>query len=111
MTNPARNFGKKLHPRESAMAATAAAELEATPEARSIADVLEHVEKLRSLIYESEKLCQWISSAINTPALPAGAWIYVDVLRMNVLAGMRAAQLLQLKVRELVPEPPAAAKG
>jgi hypothetical protein len=69
------------------------------------------VRLLREQLYEAEKSCQYLSSAVNTPDLPAGTWVYVDALRMVVLAGMRNAQLLELKVRELMPDPPADTEG
>lgn len=90
------------------IAAAAAAPL---PPPSTLVAVEARAAKLRELLYEAEKSCQWLSSAVNTPDLPAGAWIYVDALRLVVLAAMRNAQLLQLKVRELLPDPPAAPKG
>jgi len=70
-----------------------------------------HLANLREMLFEAEKSCQRLSSAVNTPDLPAGTWIYVDAVRMAVLSSMRSAQLLQLKVRELFPAPPAAEGG
>lgn len=66
-----------------------------------------HVGELRRLLFEAEKVCQALSSAVNTSSLPAGAWIYVDVVRMSVLASMRSAQLLELELLRLAPPPPA----
>lgn len=74
-------------------------------------DIDERVAKLRADLFECEKLCQALSSAVNTPDLPAGSWIYVDALRYAVLGAMRCAQLLDLRVRELLPDPPAEEKS
>jgi hypothetical protein len=71
-------------------------------------EVVERVAKLRDLLFESEKICSWISSAVNTPDLPAGSWIYVDALRLEVLAAMRGAHLLELHVKRLAHQAPAA---
>lgn len=71
-------------------------------------EVLERIARLRELQGESEKICSWLSSAVNTPDLPAGSWIYVDALRLVVLAGMRNAHLLELHVKRLAAAPPAA---
>ena len=81
------------------------------PAVRDMSSIHERVAKLRELLYESEKVCQWLSQAINTPDLPAGSWIYVDALRMAVMASMRNAQIFELKVAELVVPPPAAERG
>ena len=81
------------------------------PPVRDRTGIDERIHKLRELLFDAEKVCQWLSSAVNTPDLPAGTWIYIDALRMGVLGGMRNAQLLELKVRELMPDPPAAEKS
>jgi hypothetical protein len=78
---------------------------------RDRSSIDERVRLLREQLYEAEKSCQYLSSAVNTPDLPAGTWVYVDALRMAVLAAMRNAQLLELKVRTLMPDPPADTEG
>ena len=75
---------------------------------RDRADLFERITKLREFLFESEKLTSWISSAVNTPDLPAGSWIYVDALRLEVLAAMRGAHLLELHVKRLTQPAPAA---
>lgn len=79
--------------------------LGADPPVKLASSTLEHVGRIRALLFEAEKSCQHLSSAVSAADLPAGSWIYVDALRMGVLAAMRNAQLLELKVRELVPAP------
>jgi hypothetical protein len=78
------------------------------PVVRDRAELFERISKLREFLFESEKLTSWISSAVNTPDLPAGSWIYVDALRLEVLAAMRGAHLLELHVKRLAPQTPAA---
>lgn len=68
----------------------------------------EHAAELRVLLYEAEKHCQFLSSAVSSSDLPAGTWIFVDAARMTVLAAMRCAHLLQLEIERRAP-PSAAA--
>lgn len=95
-----REEGKRR--RESDLDARGAAR-QAEKAARDYSGILERVDKLRELLYEAEKVSQWLSSAVSASELPAGSWIFVDAMRMGVLASMRTAQLLQLEIRKLAP--------
>lgn len=111
MTKPAKNYSKRVTPEEQRVLAGTAEPPPAASAVSDHSDVLERCAKLRELLFECEKLCSWLSSAVNTPQLPAGAWIYVDAARLNVLTSMRTAQLLQLRVQQLAELTPPAAEG
>ena len=108
MSNPAKNFSKKISRRERKLMTRPALEAQSELMVRIAPEVIERITRLRELLFESEKLTSWISSAVNMPDLPAGSWIYVDALRLEVLAAMRGAHLLELHVKRLAPQAPAA---
>lgn len=66
---------------------------------REVLTMQEEIHLVREHLFETEKLCQRLSSAVSDQTIPADLAPLVDGLRMNVLAAMRVAHALELAVK------------
>jgi hypothetical protein len=56
----------------------------------------ERIHKVRELLFEAEKQCQFLSSDVSNQSIPADMAPLIDALRHAVLTGMRVAHATEL---------------
>jgi hypothetical protein len=67
-----------------------------TLEVKGVYPMMEEIHKIRESLFECDKLCQRLSSALSDQKIPADLAPLIDGLRMSVLAGIRVAHATEL---------------
>jgi hypothetical protein len=74
-----------------------------TLEERGVYPMQEEIHLIREHLFECDKLCQRLSSALSDQKIPADMAPLIDGLRMSVLAGIRVAHATELAAKLVAP--------
>jgi hypothetical protein len=74
-----------------------------TLEEKGVYPMQEEIHLIREHLFECDKLCQRLSSALSDQKIPADLAPLIDGLRMSVLAGIRVAHATELAARLVEP--------
>jgi hypothetical protein len=70
-----------------------------TLEEKGAYPMLDEIHTIREHLFECDKLCQRLSSALSDQKIPADLAPLIDGLRMSVLAGVRVAHAAELAAK------------
>jgi hypothetical protein len=70
---------------------------------REVYPMQEEIHKIRESLFECEKLCQRLSSALSNQEIPAEMAPLIDAMRHSVLTGIRVAHATELAAQLVAP--------